>query len=350
MMARQSIFAAAAFLLLAGTGHARAGGKLWLNEDDIMSLRKQPARTAGLIQRCDKELGMAATPSPDLAPPPHYSAAGMVHDDTAKAFVDDGRRAFRAGLCYLLSQDQRYAKASQATLSAWGNTLRTVSSDQGVAEVNFNLEYYVLAASMVRGVNGWNDESFRRMLTKVALPLAPKHKNNHQNWEVFRDASIAAYLGDAALLERARERWLQLMENQVAADGSLPLETCRSDTNNYCGGDHQGINGISYTHYTLMPTTAAARIFELQGRAVWQTPQGARLAAAYRKAASWTLHPETFPYYASNGGKLNGVSNAAYFLLLQRQYPNDDAAQVIRAGRLSMDALEWQLLFGGAVQ
>lgn len=339
--------AALPLLVLTSASLAHAAGSLWLKEDEILALRNQPARTAGLLKRCDNDINMAATPIADLAPPPHYSASGVVHSEVAKSFADDGRRAFRAGLCYLISQDQRYAKYAQATVSAWGDTLRAVSSEQGVAEINFNLQYYVLAASMVRGANDWNDDSFRRLLTKVVLPLPMKHKNNHANWQAFRDAAIAGYLGDAALLQRTRKRWLELMDSQVAEDGSLPLEICRSDTNHYCDGAHQGINGLSYTHYTLMPTTAAARIFELQGQAVWQTPQGARLASAYRKAAAWTLHPETFPYYASNGGKLNGVNNDAYFLLLQRQYPNDDAARVIGGGKLGMDTFEWLLAFGG---
>ena len=69
------------------------------------------------------------------------------------------------------------------------------------------------------------------------------------------------------------------------------------------------------------------------------------MATAYRKAAAWTLHPETFPYYESNGGHLNGVRNAAYFALLQRQFPNADGAQVIADGKLDMNQLEWLVIF-----
>ena len=348
---RKTTLAAAAFLLLSATSLSHAASKLWLDESDIQSLRSQPARTAGLIQRCDGEIEVGATPVADLAPPPHYSATGVVHSESGKSFSDDGRRAFRAGLCYAISQDRRYAKHAQAIISAWGDTLREVSTPQGVAEINFNLAYYVLAASMVRGVDDWNDASFRRVLTKVVPPLkTSNNKNNHANWHVFRDAAIAAYLGDAAMLEHTRKHWLELMDSQVAPDGSLPLETCRSDTSNYCDGPTKGINGISYTHYTLTPTVAAAHVFELQGQAVWQTPQGSKLASAYRKAAAWTLHPETFPYYASNGGKLNNVNNSGYFVMLQNHYPNDDGAQVIGASKPPADALGWLLGFGGGVK
>lgn len=345
---RTSTLAAAAALLLSSASLASAAGNPWLDDGDIQLLHRQPARTAALIQRCDKDIDSAASPLADLAPPPHYSASGVVHTESGKYFSQDGRRAFRAGLCYAISQDPRYAKYAQATISAWGDTLRAVSTPQGVAEINFNLAYNVLAASMVRGVNDWNDASFRHLLTTVVPPLqSSNNRNNHANWHVFRDASIAAYLGDAALMERTRKHWLDLMDKQVAADGSLPLEICRSDTSNYCGGPTQGINGMSYTHYTLTPTVAAAHIFELEGQAVWQTPQGAKLASAYRKAAAWTLHPETFPYYASNAGKLNGLNGTGYFVVLQGHYPNEDGARVISGRKLPMDALDWLLAFGG---
>ncbi len=322
------------------------GANLWLTNADIDALRSQPARTAPLIRRCDKEIDVAAAPVAIFAPPPHYTASGVVETDMSKRFSSDGTLAWRAALCYVATQDLRYARHAQAVISAWADTLREVKSEQGASEINFDLPQYVLAASLVRGVDGWNDQSFRHLLVDVALPLShSERKNNHADWGVLLDAAIAAYMGNADLLERARRRWLALMDSQVGGDGSLPLETCRSDTNNYCSGEHKGINGLSYTHYTLLPATAAARIFDMAGRSVWQTPQGSKLAFAYRRAAAWTLHPELFPYYAGNGGHLNGVRNAAYFALLQREYPDDDGAQVIAGGKLGMDGLEWLLLF-----
>ncbi|MFZ4876801.1 alginate lyase family protein [Janthinobacterium sp. Mn2066] len=325
---------------------AMAAGNIWLTSADIGLLRSQPARTAALMQRCDKEIDVQAAPVAVFAPPAHYSKTGVVENAMAKRFDSDGGVAFRAGLCYAVSQDMRYAQHAQAMISAWADTLQSVPSEQGASDINFDLPQYVIAASMVRNVHGWNDASFRRLLTRIALPLSHSdRKNNHANWGVFLNASIAAYTGDVALLASSRARWLELMDSEVAPDGSLPLEICRSDNNNYCGGDRKGINGLSYTHYTLLPTTAAARLFDLQGQAVWHTPQGNKLAAAYRAAAAWTLRPETFPYYQSNGGHLNGVYNAAYFTLLQRQFPNADGGQVIANGKLGMNALEWVAVF-----
>lgn len=332
--------------LLSCTQAVAASASLWLTPADIEMLRQDGARTAAILKRCDKELGASAAPVAVFAPPPHYTATGVVETDASKRFAADGTVAWRSALCFAASGDARHARHAQAMIGAWADTLVSVPSKQGASEINFDLPTYVLAASLVRGTGGWDDTSFRRLLRHIALPLSHSaSKNNHGNWGVLLEATIGAYLGDEGLLAKARARWMALLESQVDAGGSLPLEICRSDTNDYCGGAHQGLNGLSYTHYTLLPATAAARVFELQGLSVWQTGAGTRLAAAYRQAAAWTLHPERFPFYAQNGGQLNGVRNAAYFALLQRQYPNDDGALVLASGPLGMNALEWRLVF-----
>ncbi len=105
-----------------------------------------------------------------------------------------------------------------------------------------------------------------------------------------------SYLNDQTLINRARQRWLDLVQSEVAQDGSLPLEICRSDTSNWCDGPTKGIRGLAYTHYALYPTTIAAEILRNLGQDVYSTPQGALLCKAYGKAAAWTLHPETFPF------------------------------------------------------
>lgn len=345
MSATRSRFALLAFGLMSCSA-AMAASNIWLSNADIGLLRSQPARTAALLRHCDREIDAVAAPVAVFAPPAHYSKTGVVENEMGKRLDSDGGVAFRAGLCYVVSQDTRYAQHAQAIISAWADTLQSVPSEQGASDINFDLPQYVIAASMVRGVNGWDDVSFRHLLTRIALPLSHMdRKNNHANWGVFLNASIAAYTGDAGLLDSARNRWLELMDSEVAPDGTLPLEVCRSDSTNYCGGERKGINGLSYTHYTLLPTTAAARIFDLQGQAVWLTPQGSKLASAYKKAAAWTLRPETFPYFESNGGHLNGVYNGAYFTLLQRHFPNPDGGQVIANGKLGMNGLEWVAVF-----
>ena len=339
----------AAFLVV-GVSHAAPAvlpGGILFAASDIAALRAQPQRTASLLKRCDKELMQVAQPVKDFSPPPHYTRTGARVTDVSRQFNADGGMAYRAALCLVITGDARYGRHGADILSAWGRVLKTVDSRQGGAEMNFFVPRYVVAASLIRDRIDWDDTSFRSLLTRLARPNSHANtaRNNHANWGVWLDASIAAYLGDPNQLRLARARWVSLMQQQVADDGSLPLEICRSDTNDYCGGPSQGKNGLSYTHYTLLPTALAAQVFALAGMPVWDTPAGARLGRAYARAASWTLHPDTFPYFAANHGQLNGVRNTAYFSLLQRHDPNADGAQVLASGRAGADGLELTLIF-----
>ena len=102
----------------------------------------------------------------------------------SKHFSSDGGFAFRAALCYVVTEDPRYARHAQAIISARANTITSVPTEQGASEVNFDSPQYVLAASIVRDANTWDDHSFRHLITRIALPLSHiNHKNNQANWE-----------------------------------------------------------------------------------------------------------------------------------------------------------------------
>ena len=161
------------------------------------------------------------------------------------------------------------------------------------------------------------------------------------------DSSAYAYLGDKAGLDKSHARWNELMRDSVSADGSMLHEIERSATSNWIGGPDKGIKGMAYTHYALLPASLSAKIFADQGQPVWKTPEGQLLKSAFDKAAAWTRHPETFPYYASNNGKLEAVRNAAYFALLQNYYPNKDAEAVLNDGeKVGLNGFYLLELFG----
>lgn len=350
MMFKKLFVVTLTIISICGYGLAHAGtqtGGILFSADDIAVLRANPARTASLLKRCDKESTWVAMPVTDFAPPPHYTATGSEVAQISKQFDRDGGVAYRAALCFTISGNRQFAQQSARILSAWGDTLKTVGSKQGESEMNFFVPQYVVAASLIRGQIDWDDSSFRSMLLHLALPASHSQaKNNHANWGVLLESSIAAYLGDRPLLERNRARWQVLMQQQVAQDGSLPMEICRSDTNDYCGGPHKGKNGMSYTHYTLLPTTLAAQVFAVAGLPVWDTSAGAQLGRAYARAANWTLHPDTFPYFAVNKGQLNGLNGTGYFPILQKHYPNEDAASILSSGRVGRGGLELGTVFG----
>ncbi len=206
----------------------------------------------------------------------------------------------------------------------------------------------IIAASWVRGANDWDSSKFDKFLPAVILPASTSEgTNNHGFWGLLLESSAYAYLGDKAGLDKAHARWDELMRSAVAADGGMPEEVERSGTSNWRGGPDKGIKGLAYTHYALLPASLSAKIFADNGQPVWETEEGKLLKLAFDKSASWTRKPETFPYYASNDGKLKDVRNADYFALLLPHYPNEDAKAILNNGeKVGLDGFALQKLFG----
>jgi hypothetical protein len=321
----------------------------WPSAELVDSLRASPARWSALRATCDRNLDYTPQPVADFTPPAHYvDRAG--EQRIAKSLGDDGNVAYQEALCFALSGDRQYAKTSERILDAWAAGVQHIDRGQGTADFNFTFPKYVLAAVMLRADSQWHDAAFKSFLREHVLPLSVASRaNNFGNWGVLLEASSAAYLNDHHLMEKAKNRWSALMLSQVSSDGSMAAEICRSNTTNWCGGPDKGVNGLSYTHYTLLPTTLAAEVFRNEGFNVYASNAGQQLALAYARAAGWTLHPETFPYYASNGGHLNGVRNAAYFRILQQRIPRTDGGVAIQQGNLGMDGYEIALLYGEAL-
>jgi hypothetical protein len=317
-------------------------GGLLLSAADFADLRAHPNTLDAPLQRCPTLLQYTSAPVAVLAPAPHYTANGVNSDNpNDKQLAKDAQAAYTASLCFKLTGDTRYASAAQHILDAWADTLQAVTTPQGRDNINFNIPYMITAASWVQGEAGWNSRRFTTFLRKVALPNAElSNPNNHGVWAVLMTASAAAYLHDPQLLATARNRFQTLLIGAIDADGSLPREISRSGTSNYHGGPDKGVRGLAYTHYFLLPASLAAKVFSDQGQPIWQTQAGKLLGAAFGRAAGWTLHPETFPYYASNHGQLQDTHNAPYFALLLRYYPNADAQAVLEQSALGQGALE----------
>ena len=316
---------------------------LLLNAAQIKSLAAQPLDWAKLRRRCDRDLSWVPQPVAEFAPRPHYSADGANSPDlSGEALASDSHVAYRTALCFLLSGDVRYAQKSQSVIDAWSHTMQRVSNDQGAADINFNFPQFIIAASWVSDVEGWDATPFKKYLTTVIKPLTHSGKpNNHGNWGVLLDVSIAAFTEDSEMLNAARKRWQELLLAQVAVDGSLPLEICRSNSSDHCGGADKGVNGLAYTHYALLPAALAAQLFLSAGADVYQTPAGDKLGKAFKQAVKWTNNPASFPFFAANHGKLKGMDRCSYFALLGQHYPNAEAKSATCSG----DSYELQTLF-----
>ncbi len=318
--------------------------------DQIDSLRADH-EWGGLRSACEAGLKLESHPVADFSPPPHYGANGPViasDDDPVPTLRRESLAVYRLALCFEISNDTRFSSKAEKILDGWAHTTTRIGTLQGADGFNFYFPDALLGAFLLRHDAGWTGDDFTGFVRKIVAPANNADKpNNHGNWGVLLLATAGGYLNDAALIDQGRQRWLELMRSQVAADGSLPLEICRSDTSNWCGGTTKGIKGIAYTHYTLYPTTIAAEIFRNMGKDVYSTPEGALLCKAYGRAAAWTLHPETFPYFDSNKGKLDGVHNVDYFYILQRRCSVPDGAAVLKDyGAAAADPMGLRAMYG----
>lgn len=308
--------------------------------DSLFPARKQITAIShdpgwdGLLSQCEAALKVEGKPVADFSPPPHYGPNGVqadAKDSPNRALQRESLAVYRLAQCFAISKDARYSTKAEQLLDGWAHTTERIGTLQGADEFNFNFPYALMGAYLLQRDANWTDRNFSDFVRKIVVPANNSDKpNNHGNWGVLLLATAGGYLDDPTILGQARQRWLELMRSQVADDGSLPLEICRSDTSNWCGGPTKGIRGIAYTHYALFPTTLAAEIFRNEGKDVYSTPEGELLCKAYHQAAKWTLHPQTFPYYASNNGKLQNINGVDYFYVLQRRCPSPEGAAVLK--------------------
>lgn len=330
------------FLALVSAAQAKP---LLVDDAQLATLRANTKVVASLLKRCGRELAEPTHAVAIFAPTPHYTAQGAnPDDDQARGLTGDIRRAYRAALCYRLSGSISYAKKAQEIADAWASTMTSVGSAQGRSDINFNVAQLIIAASWVEGANDWSTSPFKSWLAAVIAPLSlSAEPNNRGNWGNLQDVAVAAFIGDKAGLQSAAARWRELLVSQVAEDGTLPLEICRSNSSNHCDGPDKGVNGLAYTHYALLPATLAGAL--LAENALNDRSLNA-YAKAIGKAAAFTRNPEQFPFYASNAGKLNKIDACSYFALAQHLAPDENARAVLSAGKCKSDSWMLQELFG----
>ena len=314
---------------------------------EVSAIQKDAPRLKRVLAQCGTPLTYKPKPVSTYAPPRHYTETGPSEKtEEQERLKSDSIAAYKLALRYRLTGDIKYATASQRVLDAWARTLKTVTSPQGKSGMNFNMPYMIIAASWVKDASKWDQTSFKNFISTTVLPhSAFENPNNHGLWAVFLETSAGIYLGDDKRVSRARARWGEILKGAVGPDGTFIREIQRTDTINYSSGPGKGIRGMAYTHYAMLPASMAAKLFADAGYPVWKTSEGVLFGKAFCKAAAWTLNPESFPYYESNQGRLQGVREGSYFPLLLKHYPCPDAEAVIKQGDFGATAFVIQELF-----
>ena len=289
---------------------------------------------------CEQLVDSSPHPDANFFPGTAYTSTGPVPNPAGQQvqadFGHDSRTAFNEALCFRLTPDssRRLAYATTAERFIGGWVQRGFTNVANNANVNLAFAQgfgpMTVAADLLSDDGRWDPRPFRNYLVNVALAhnSPDSATNNLGSWDLMARTLIGAYVNNAAMVDSMRRRWLFLADTQIASDGSLRFEICRSNTTNWCGDPNKGIDGLAYSNFDLGPLAIAAEVFAHWGVSVWGTSQGARVGLAYATIAHWTLHPETSPFYAHNGGSLTASQPPNFYVIFQRHYPSSDGAAV----------------------
>lgn len=133
-------------------------------------LRNNRPAFSSLIDQCNSELATKAKPVASLDLSPKYVSSGENSDRKTNTLKPDASMAYRAGLCYELTGDTRYARHAQEIVDAWASTLTIVPNKYGQEELIFRMPYLIAAATWVKGVDRWNSSRVSEFLSRVVVP------------------------------------------------------------------------------------------------------------------------------------------------------------------------------------
>ncbi|MFE6996290.1 alginate lyase family protein [Microbacterium sp. NPDC057659] len=325
-------------------------GGVFLDDARISALQDRvaanPQDAAWLKVRAQADSAVARSPQAPAVweVPPFYEGADA-HRAAKHALMDDANQAYAAGIAYRVTGDQRYAEAAAKMIRAWSQIQEVRTTDDSGLTWSYHFPALIFAADLIDGYAGFTPAdraAFATLLRGESLSANTMDRdNNWGNWGTVLVMATAAYLEDEPLFARAADRWKYLLEHQIAADGTLPLEATRNDGT--------GSHGIWYTHFALQPQTIAAEIARVNGVDLFDyvSPSGRTLRQAYEVVAGWVVDPASFPIWQGDpagmtnvrtieymfGGALVRESTISYFEMLDARWPVTGVEAVLAADR-----------------
>lgn len=238
---------------------------------------------ADLMDRADEALVADSQPTQPL-----------VIVGTDNPFVDDAGRAYGLGLAYVISGDERYARAARRTIRDWMDVAVTTSDTcphGGGCHTSLIIGRagpgFAFGADLIADSPAWTDvdrADLQAWMHNVLLPAASERPNNWGDAGTFLRVVAADYAGDNDEFDRAIEKWRSLID-LIEPDGRIPEEVRR------------GSEGISYTQEALQYKVGVARIAERRGIDLWDHvgAQGGSLRKAIDRLADYWYRPEDWP-------------------------------------------------------
>lgn len=311
--------------------------RIFVSEQRIQRLRELVDAQAEPVYEAWKSLKTLADAHPDPVPHapvhwhvPWYYVDAEGHQTAKNVMRDQANLAYALALCARVTGEAHYARSAIRLLDGWVGGIQTMSMEED-STLAFCCHFvpFIFTADLLRDEGAWPEASqsaFEDFLRNRALPMNTMVKeNNWGNWGLSLVAACAAYLRDEPLRDRCITRWREFIGTQIAEDGHLPREVNRNE----------GLHGIWYSHFSLLPQTIAAEI--LRGDDfdpyAYTSPNGRSLRQACLKLAAWVEKPETFHYWKEDPSRLVAVDYFSYFEILNPHWREDILARLLRKKR-----------------
>lgn len=268
-----------AFVLLCAPLSAFAAQPLMLDPGDWTD-------AAGIMRRATIALEAAVVHPAAGDPVPLGKFAGTV-ELLAVAWAGSGNDAFAKRAAewirvWLVDPATRMSPSLDGTTSgvvAGREVLRVVDA------VRILEDSRALSADEASAVRAWFDDRYASLVRSQVGKEAAGRKDHHGTWDVVQALAFATHLGAETDLKGLCDRAAQLIEAQVAADGSQPLE-------------FEHVDSLSNSVANLEGLMSAAVLASKAGVDLWNSvPQhGGGLKSAVEFLRPFNSAPESWPH------------------------------------------------------
>lgn len=327
----------------------RKSPPVFLSDARIEAIRAAMELPDTVMQAAYEQLHEAANVSLDREPltpesgewrVPEFYEDETGHRNGKAPLMLDANGAYAMALMFRLTGEELYAERVTCFAMAWAGICNL--SPQADSPLAFSCHFpaLIFAADLVRSSSAWGEVPERcfvgcmvRIRNEYRSTQSCRWKtwtsdNNWGNWGIVLGMSAAAFLADDEWFAELIERWKELIEIQIDAEGHLPREVTRNQGT--------GTHGIWYSHFCLQPQTIAAEIARVNGVDLYDylSPSGSTLRQAYEEVIKWVEDPACFPYFKRhNIEELHHINAISYFELLHARWPNDAAQRLLDTHR-----------------
>lgn len=168
---------------------------------------------------------------------PALTAAWLLtHDSRYAVHAVEHLRAWFINPATLMNPNLQYAQAIHGITTGRGiGIIDTIHLVEVVRSIPFLERSHQISPADADTVRKWFADYLAWMSTSKNGQQERDAKNNHGTCWVMQAAELASYTADQELITFCRQRFQQvLVPNQIAADGSFPLELRRTKPYGYC--------------------------------------------------------------------------------------------------------------------